>query len=201
MLFVPVNAVWIRALHEDIGQRLRAMWLTSYLWRVYSHRPELIRSRCKAFRSCGWIENLSRELVRRRLLKFLISRLLITLSIDTYAFPAHSRDNTTVDMCLSWRAAHRYIRRHHVFANLLLVPLVGAWIGHRLLFALIYRTFRHFNGARCLHMHRLSAGAGTATATPGRPLSLRYVVRSSVVLIDVRLNNLLVQNGVLVGLV
>ena len=50
-------------------------------------------------------------------------------------------------------------------------------------------------------MHRLSAGAGTATATPGLSLTLRYVVRSSVVLIDVRLNNLLVQNGVLVGLV
>ena len=178
------------------------MWLTSYLWRVYIHRPELIRSRREAFRSCSWIENLSRELVRRRLLKVLsIRRLLITLSGNTHAFSAHSRDNTTVDMGLSWRAAHRYIRRPHVFANLLLVPLVGARIGHRLLFALIYCTFRHFNGARCLHMHRLSAGAGTATATPGLSLTLRYVVRSSVVLIDVRLNNLLVQNSVLVGLV
>ena len=104
-----------------------------------------------------------------------------------------------MDMGLSWRAAHRYILRHHVFANLLLVPLVGAWIGNRLLFGLIYHTFRHFNGARCLHMHRLGTLAGTAAATPSLPLSLRYVVRSSVV--RIRLNNLLVYNRILIGLV
>ena len=130
-----------------------------------------------------------------------ICRLLIALCGDTHSFPAHSRDNTTMDMGLSWRATHRYILRHHVFANLLLVPLVGAWIGHRLLFGLIYDTFRHFNGSRCLHMHRLGALAGTAAATSSLPLSLRYVVRSSVVLVNVRLNNLLVQNRILVGLV
>ena len=50
-------------------------------------------------------------------------------------------------------------------------------------------------------MHRLGALAGTAAATPSLPLTFCYVVRSSVILVDVRLNNLLVQNRILVGLV
>ena len=98
---------------------------------------------------------------------------------------------------------YRYITRHHVFANLLLDPLVGTLISHRLLFALIYCTFRHFNGLRCLHMHGLSAGAGTAASAPVRPLSFRYVVASSMARMSYIANRLnrLVQNSVLVGVV
>ena len=124
--------------------------------------------------------------------------MLGALGVDTYAFPAHSRNNATMNMRLS-RRGDRYGCRYHVFANLLLDPLVGARIGHLLLLALLYSTFRHFNGLGCLHVHGLRAGAGTASATSTLPLSLYYVVASSVIRmahIAGRLN-LLVQNGVL----
>ena len=62
VLFVPVDAVWIWALHKDLGQCLRTMWLTRNLWRVYNiHRPQLIWYRREAFSSCGRIEHLSRD--------------------------------------------------------------------------------------------------------------------------------------------
>ena len=128
------------------------------------------------------------------------SRLLIALGVDTYAFPPHGGDDPTVNVGLSWWGIDRYICRHNIFANLLLDPLVGARIGHRLLFALFYCTFRHFNGLGCLHMHGLGAGAGTATTTPIRPLTLRQVVAVSMVDIADRLN-LLIQDRVLVGVV
>ena len=107
-----------------------------------------------------------------------------------------------MNMGLSWRG-NRYICRYHVFANLLLLPLVGARIGHLLLFALFYCTLRHFNGLGRLHMHGLCAGAGTAPSTPACPLSLRYVVGVSVIRMSYIADrlNLLVQNGVLVGIV
>ena len=103
-------------------------------------------------------------------------------------------------MGLTWRVVYRHTRRHHVFANLLRDPLVGAWIGNRLLFALFYRTFRHFNGLGCLHMHGLGALAGPSTATPGRPLSLWHVVSTSGIYIADRLYRL-VENSVLIGVV